>query len=160
MKILVKGVVWLMLVFPAIITAQESGEYLPDLSNEKREKIKAFKVGYLTEKLSLTSEEAAKFWPVYNSFQEKKHALRQEVFGDRKKKKKNIDALSDEELEKLVNSRMELKERMLMLEKEFHVKIKEILPIRKVFLLGKAEKSFKREIIKRMRKRKKGKKGH
>jgi len=160
MKGLIKVVVWLMLVFPAVITAQDSGEFSQDLSNEKRAKIKAFKVGYLTEKLSLTSEEAAKFWPVYNDFQERKHALRQEVFGDRKKQKKNIDSLSDAELEKMVDSRMELKEKMLALEKKFHIKIKEVLPIKKVFLLGKAEKSFKREIIKRMRKRKKGKKGH
>ena len=159
MKVLAKSVMWLMLVFPAIILAQDSGEFPSDLSKEKRDKIKALKVGYLTGKLSLTSDEAAKFWPVYNGFQEKKHVLRREVLGD-KKQKKDIDSLSDVELEKIVDDRMKLKEKMLVLEKEFHVKIKEVLPIKKVFLLGRAERGFKREMIKRMRKRKKGNKGH
>ena len=33
---------------------------------ENKEKIKALKIAYLTEKLDLSSNEAEKFWPIYN----------------------------------------------------------------------------------------------
>ncbi|MDI1303936.1 MAG: sensor of ECF-type sigma factor, partial [bacterium] len=35
---------------------------------EKKEQIKALKVAFLTTELKLTSNEAEKFWPVYNTF--------------------------------------------------------------------------------------------
>ena len=38
----------------------------PIQRDKARENIKAIKVGYLTEKLKLTPEQATKFWPVYN----------------------------------------------------------------------------------------------
>ena len=37
----------------------------------KKEKMEAMRVGFITQKLDLTSEEAQKFWPVYNEFQKK-----------------------------------------------------------------------------------------
>ena len=45
-------------------------------NQEKREKIKALKVAFLTEKLALTSDEAQKFWPIYNAFEEKQFEIR------------------------------------------------------------------------------------
>ena len=38
---------------------------------EKREQIKALKVAFITNELSLTSEEAAAFWPLYNAYDNK-----------------------------------------------------------------------------------------
>ena len=159
MRKLVKGVMWMVLVFPMMMMAQGSGDFPENMSKKKREKIKAFKIGYLTEKLNLTPDEATVFWPVYNDFNKKRQDLRREVMGERKNKK-NVNELSDAEMEKIVDDHMRLKEKMLVLEKDFHVKIKSILPIKKVYLLGKAERDFKREMIKRMQKRKQGHKGN
>ena len=39
------------------------------LEGSKREKLQALKVGYLTEKLALTPEEAQAFWPLYNEME-------------------------------------------------------------------------------------------
>jgi hypothetical protein len=152
MRIFVNFVIWVMFILPSVVFAQGPGEFPQDLSKEKREKIKAYKIGYLTEKLSLTPEEAARFWPVYNEFQEKKQELWSEVLGGKKADDK-VEGLSDEEVEVLVDDQMRLKEKMLSLERNFHVKVKEMLPIKKVYLLGKAERGFKREIIKRIRKK-------
>ena len=35
---------------------------------EKKEQIKALKVGFITTELELTSDEASKFWPIFNAF--------------------------------------------------------------------------------------------
>ena len=41
-----------------------------DVDKEKRtEKIQALKIAFITQKLDLTSEEAQKFWPVYNRYE-------------------------------------------------------------------------------------------
>ena len=45
---------------------------------EKREKVKALKVAYITEQLELTTDEAQKFWPIYNAFDENQSELRHE----------------------------------------------------------------------------------
>lgn len=43
-----------------------------DPTQEKADHIKAQKIAFFTEKLSLTPEEAQRFWPVYNLYWEKK----------------------------------------------------------------------------------------
>ena len=37
----------------------------------KKDKVKALKVAYITEELNLTTEEAQRFWPIYNAFDDK-----------------------------------------------------------------------------------------
>ena len=44
--------------------------------NEKKEQIKALKVGFITNELALTTEEASKFWPIYNAFDDKQFELK------------------------------------------------------------------------------------
>ncbi|MBQ0741530.1 sensor of ECF-type sigma factor, partial [Aquimarina celericrescens] len=46
--------------------------------NGSREKIKAFKIAYITEKLNLSSKEAQEFWPIYNNHEEIIENLRKE----------------------------------------------------------------------------------
>ncbi len=40
-------------------------------SHERKEQIESHKIAYLTTKLSLTPNEAEKFWPLYNEFSRK-----------------------------------------------------------------------------------------
>jgi hypothetical protein len=53
-------------------------------SPEKRERIKALKVAFITEKLELTESEAQKFWPIYNTFEENMHNFRKDFYKNRK----------------------------------------------------------------------------
>ena len=46
--------------------AQEQPQQQPDPKTE--EKIQAMEVGYISQKLNLTTEEAQKFWPIYNDY--------------------------------------------------------------------------------------------
>ena len=61
------------LSFPFFTMAQNG----PGKTQEGREKLEAIQIAYLTKELSLTSEEAEKFWPVYYKYQgEMKAVLR------------------------------------------------------------------------------------
>src|SRR5258706_16201427 len=43
-----------------------------------REKVEAFKIGFLTKRLNLTPDEAKNFWPVYNKFQDELEKARKQ----------------------------------------------------------------------------------
>src|SRR6187431_2294722 len=66
-----------------------------DKFKEKREQIKAMKVAFLTTELDLSSSEAEKFWPLYNTYDDKLFELRHQ------KMKGYYKRLKDDELDKL-----------------------------------------------------------
>jgi hypothetical protein len=41
----------------------------PDNKQNRAEKVQALKIAFITQKLDFTSEEAQKFWPVYNRYE-------------------------------------------------------------------------------------------
>lgn len=137
--------IFLLLLVPASASAQQP---------EKMEKIKTWKVAFFTEKLDLTTEEAQKFWPVYNEYENKLEELRKKRRQERKIAKENIDEMNDKEVEALVDSEMAHRQKELDLQKEYHGKFKSVLPARKVARLYAAEEQFKLEVIKWMQKQK------
>jgi hypothetical protein len=127
------------------VLAQPEGDF-----EGRREKIKALKVAYITEKLQLTSDEAQRFWPVYNEFDEKRHNLEMEISGQRMDKKPDIALMTDEEVDRFIQERLQREEQVLGLKKEYYVKFKEVLPIKKVFRLFEAETGFKKLLLERL----------
>ena len=76
-----------------------------DKTDEKREKIKAYKVSFLTTELELTSTEAEKFWPIYNTYDDKQYELRHEKMKMylRKLDDDNISTMSEKEAASLLS---------------------------------------------------------
>lgn len=113
-----------------------------------QEKVKARRVGFITEKLQLTSEEAQLFWPVFNEFQLKRKAIRKTYGG-----KVNFNLMTDEEVLTHVKRQIEKEEKMLILKKKYIGELKNVLPIRKVALLPGAEKQFKEWMLRQVKKK-------
>ncbi len=116
----------------------------------KREKIRALKVAYITDQLQLTPEEAQKFWPVYNEFDEKRHGLEMEIAAPMQDKRPDIALMTDEEVNLFLQQRLVREEQILNLKKEYLAKFKEVLPVKKVFRLYEAEMGFKRMLLERL----------
>jgi hypothetical protein len=55
----------LLLSLPFASMAQQGGGRLAD----GKERLEALQIAYLTRELNLTTQEAEKFWPVYNKYQ-------------------------------------------------------------------------------------------
>jgi len=120
-----------------------------------KEKIKALKIAHITNKLDLSSEEAQKFWPIYNKFEAKMEGFHKERRMESEKHK--IEGkLSDKELEVLVDNHLVMEQKELDVKKTYHTKFKAILPIQKIAKLYRAESSFKRNLLKKMRVKKGG----
>jgi Skp family chaperone for outer membrane proteins len=128
----------------------------------KHEKIKAWKTAYITEKLSLTSSEAEKFWPIYNKFDEKFHELRKkertEIF---KKLRDGLENLTDAEANELIDKNLSIESSELELRKQMTAELRKVISPKKIISLKKAEDDFKRELLDRYRNSKgdKGEKG-
>lgn len=148
----VQLIIWLLCLVSISAFAQK-----PDRPNkELREKIEAQRVSFLTSKLQLTTDEAQKFWPIYNAHQKEMKTLRKTY---RPKKGRNLDEMSDAEIETMLSNRFTMKEKALKLEKAYHVKLKKAIPVRKIATLERAEEEFKKKLFKQLRQHKKENRG-
>ena len=128
----------------------------------KHEKIKKKKTAYITEKLSLTSSEAEKFWPIYNKYDEKFHDLRMKernkIF---QKLRDGLDKLNDNEANALIDASLSIESEELSLRKQLIAELRDVISSKKIIILKKTEDDFKRELLDRYRNSKgeKGEKG-
>ena len=121
---------------------------------EKKDKIEAMKVGFLTQRLDLTSEEAKNFWPVYNQYQKDLDNLRSKRRGDRRDAKQEFEAMNDKDVEKVVDDEIVFRQNELDIMKRYHTQFKQVLPIKKVAKLYRSEEDFKRELLQKIKERK------
>lgn len=122
-------------------------------NKEKREKVKALKVAYITEQLELSSEEAQKFWPIYNAFDDKQSELRHEKMRAilNRFHPRNVDKLTEKEASSLLVQMEKIEEDLFYLRKKFIKDLQEVISAKKIIKLKKAEEDFNRELLKQMR---------
>jgi len=125
-------------------------------NHEKRENIKALKTAFITTELNLSSEEAQKFWPVYNVYSDRKHELMQErkklLSSDSFQKMDNID---EKEAEKLLVQLEKIDAEFFEIRKKMVVNLKPIIGAKKLLKLKKTEEDFNRKLLKQYRGHKK-----
>lgn len=126
-------------------------------NQEKREKIKALKVAFLTEKLALTSDEAQKFWPIYNAFEEKQFEIRYKKLRSLNKQleENNDEKTSDKEALQLLSQFEIHEDEIYRMKKKFNKDLLLVLSPKKVLLLKKYEDEFNRKLLRQMREGKK-----
>lgn len=114
-----------------------------------QERVKAAKVAYLTRELGLSPQEAEKFWPVYNEFENRREDLRHRM-RDLMDERETGGYGSDERANTALDEWMSLREQELQLEKNFRKSMTGILPSRRLVVLHQAEREFQRELLKRL----------
>ena len=116
---------------------------------DKRQKIETYKIGFLTQKLNLTTQEAQNFWPVYNEYQAKKQAIQENIAGKNKDYKMSQEATEKQATDLITYTLTEMQSN-LDLTRDYYGKLKAILPPQKIVLLFNAERQFKRELLQRL----------
>lgn len=130
------------------------GEVSAQKGGPNREKIETMKVGFITQKLDLTNEEAQKFWPVYNQFTNEMEKSRKDFRGKMMEEVKDIDNMTEAEANKALNDMINYKTAEVDLIKKYNAEFKKVLPSKKVVKLFMAEQEFKRELLKKLRSQK------
>ena len=121
----------------------------------KKERIKALKIAYITKDLNLSSTEAEKFWPVYNTFDEKQFELRMVKMRKIRQdlKSKPLESFSDAEANNLLNQIDNLEEETIQNKKKLIVDLRKIISPMKILKLKQAEDDFNKTLLKQYRKR-------
>lgn len=119
-------------------------------TDEKREKIKAYKVSFLTTELELTSNEAEKFWPIYNAFDDKQYELRHDKMKAywRKLDDGNVNSISEKEAATLLSQIESTDKELFVLRQKYIVNLKKVLSPKKILKLKKSEDDFNRKLLK------------
>lgn len=111
----------------ALVNAQDNNNN----DDQRADKIEALKVAFITQKLNITSEEAQRFWPVYNRYETEMHQAL---------KNNNNDVIDNDE--KILNIR-----------KKYRAEFSNTLGPDRVNNLFKSENEFRSVLMRKLRNR-------
>jgi len=114
-----------------------------------KEKLEAARVAFITNRLSLSPEQAEKFWPLYNEFNDKRNTMMREMRG--------ISKIGDEEISNsqakaLMEKRFGIQENLMITEKVFLRKIADALSPLQALKLNEINRDFTRHVYRMQRK--------
>ena len=119
----------------------------------RQERIEAFKTAFFTERLQLTQEESKNFWPLFNQFEKQQDNLKDKY----DLKRKRLELLSDTEVKEYILNQLEMEDELVKLRKDYIMRFMDVLPVRKVAMLQRIDREFKKELLKEIRERRQGK---
>lgn len=114
------------------------------------EKIKQLHENYITRELDLTPEQAKTFWPLYQEMRQKTKDITKDFV---QKRRQGTENMTDAELNTLMEDELTRAEKLLAIKREYFVKFKQVLNIRQIERLRRAEKEFRKEVAKRIKER-------
>jgi hypothetical protein len=136
-------ILFLLLFLTNLLSAQKTKVSL--------EKIDAYKIIYLTDKLNLNSENESKFWIAYNDYQDN---LRIVYRAKRLKyRKMNLDSsnLSETEYKQFIDDFLDYEKKKIDLRAKLIVDLKEFMTLKKTVSLFRIEDDFRKEMMKKLR---------
>ena len=114
---------------------------------ERMEKIKNAKIAYLTDKLQLTTEEAQKFWPLYNAYEADR---RQAHVRPRIMKEANLEVMSESQLREAINEMHSNRQNELNVEKQYVDKFLKVISVKQLATLYRSEREFTKVLLKKL----------
>jgi len=115
--------------------------------NTNLEKLNNYKIGFFTKRLNLTSEEAEKFWPVYNEYQGQRNLIQLEKLKLNRTFNQSEGTLSDNQLAEIADKYVDCIVQESALAVTFHKKLKVVLPPAKVIMYYQAENQYKAQLL-------------
>jgi len=145
-------ITFICFAFTVVAVAQPPHER----SKQSREEIESMRIAFITKRLNLTPEDSQKFWPVYNQNEKELRELRMSHRKSVKKLRSEAEELSDQELEKLVDGEVAFRQNELDVMKKYHQQYKEVISVRQMAALYKANQDFKRELLRKLKHKENG----
>ena len=126
------------------LQAQESKD-----RQQHRERIKALKVAYITQKLNMDANLAQKFWPVYNKYE----CVKTDLHNQEHTELENIENITEAEAEKMLEKYLNIEKDEYTIKKELFDDLKKIMSAKEIIKLHKLESDFNKKLIKEYRAR-------
>lgn len=131
-----------LLFVTEISLAQRPGErYDP-------EKLQAARVAFITSRLDLKPEQAEKFWPVYNQFNDNRETYLREI---RKLSDLRSGDISESDAKKRIEQRFELQRKVLSEEEKFMSDLSKVISYNQILKLNGLARDFTRTVYQKQK---------
>lgn len=127
----------------------------PEHRPEDYKKVEAYKTKFLTEELDLSTEEAQRFWPVYNEYNKKLQELfnlRAENLG-RREIRDQWEKLDDSQLKEITIQELNKQKMIAQLKLDYYPKFEAAVGKRKAATFYRAEMEFRKHLVEMLGKR-------
>lgn len=115
-------------------------------------RIKEARKAFLTEKLSLTTEEQEKFFPLFWRYEREMNSLRRSrTRAKRESGNQELAKLTEAEAREMLELQLETDKKMLQLRRRAMAEFIKVIPATKLIQLENAERTFRRQLVERVR---------
>lgn len=113
------------------------------------ERLQAARIAYITTRISLKTEQAEKFWPLFNSFTESRDASMR-TMGELSR---GAETMTEEEAKSRIQQKLQIQQKLVQDEKIFVAEAAKVLTYKQLLLLQNIAKDFNRHLYERGRER-------
>ena len=137
----------LLLVLAPTAHAQGGNGFGEGRKGQRLGQLENAKIAFITNRVSLTQEQAQKFWSLYNEFSARRRELNR---SGRLLRRDVTDGMTDQQIRENFNQAFAMRQQELNLEKDYFDKFQKVIALRQVVQLFQAERDFTKEVIKRV----------
>lgn len=131
------------MAFSSLAFAQRNGQSVDP------ERLQSARIAYITTRISLKTEQAEKFWPLFNSFTESRDASMR-AMGELSR---GVESMSEEEAKSRIQQKLQIQQKLVQDEKIFVAEAAKVLTYKQLLLLQNIAKEFNRHLYERGRER-------
>ncbi|WP_026952313.1 hypothetical protein [Algoriphagus mannitolivorans] len=129
------------LIMGGNVLAQRPGQQIDP------ERLQAARIAFITTRIDLKPEQAEKFWPIFNEYNEKREGLMKQLVA----LNRNVNEISEEEAKSRIQQRFQLEEKLINEEKAFVNNVSKILNYKQILMLNNIARDFTRQLYQRQR---------
>lgn len=122
----------------------------PHHDNKSRQRIKALKIAFITEKLDLEPKQAERFWPVYNNYEKEKWEQHKSFYDKYRDENPTADRKTAHDY---IKANLDYQEAELALKKKYKDKLLKVISAEQLAELYQAERGFKEMLIRELGRR-------
>ncbi|WP_405371141.1 MULTISPECIES: hypothetical protein [unclassified Nonlabens] len=148
-----------VLLFSFVVKAQGPEGGRDNHSNkEMHDKIKSLAIAHINKELNLSSEEAEKFWPLYNEVKDERSRLEKVKKNLIKKLEGEFDTMTEKQAVAYVDEMVQLDQKIGATNLDYkHNEIIQVIGAKRFLKLKKAELDFRRKMIREYKERRRNK---
>jgi len=113
-----------------------------------KEKLEAARVAFITNRLDLKPEQAEKFWPLFNQYNEERTKMMDKVSN---LNRESMQELTETRAKEIIQKRFSIQQQLLDREKNFMEEIIKVISPQQAIKLGGVNREFTRQVYQRHR---------
>lgn len=112
-----------------------------------QEKLEAARIAFITSRIDLKPEQAEKFWPIYNKYNDARETTMRQIshLG------RDSESISEEEAKSRIQRRFQLQSDLLKEEQTFVTEVSRVLSSKQILMLNNVARDFNRHLYQRGR---------